>query len=140
MVRTELRKVAETSGCGLDREWQFCLRRQSQNRELQLERHRPEHPVQTKEMGQASVPGSEARWSLVTMATCYMGYTRNDVSLDGGKEGCETREATQLSPEADLNDQVSKQASFKGWGPFFSNGLLGRCSGCRTGCCRPLCL
>lgn len=28
-VRTELRKVVETSGCGLDREWQFCLRRQS---------------------------------------------------------------------------------------------------------------
>lgn len=45
------------------------------------------------------------------MATCYMEYTRNDVNLDGVKEGWETREATQLSPEADLNDQVSKQVS-----------------------------
>lgn len=48
-----------------------------------------------------------------------MEYTRNDVNLNGIKEGWGKREATQLSPEADLNDQVSIQDSFKEWGPFF---------------------
>lgn len=52
------------------------------------------------------------------MATSSMEYTRNDVSVDGVKGGWETREATWLNPEADLNDQVSQQASFKAWGLF----------------------
>lgn len=106
-------------------QWQLCLRRWSPNRELQLERHRAEHPVQSK-MGQTSVPGSEARWSLVTMATSSMEYTRNYVSVDGVKGGWETREATSLNPEANLNDQVSQQASFKGWGHFSLKWFTGQ--------------
>lgn len=62
-VRTNLRKVTETSECGLHWQWQFCLKtavRESQE---------AESPGQTKEMGPISVSGSEARWSLVTIAT-----------------------------------------------------------------------
>ena len=35
--------------------------------------------LQTKETGQISALASEARWSLVTMATCLMEHTRTDV-------------------------------------------------------------